>query len=384
MTTEIHMKTQVELAGLCSNPSEGSRNVAPVTNPEDRPAPSFDDLFEDPDPSLAPSASVPAPASFVAPSNPVQAQPEWNDDLDLPDFVTPSAESSAAHNVPADVQDEPAPARQISNVNVIGAVAPITAAAQDEAAAAVVESPAYGGPEFVAPMEDFNSGFMAPVADLEVSGAQSPAPSGRLYRSSGAEGPAAAVAIPALAQEPVRITTDPTASPAADYPPASPSARRASSSSFTSAALLEDDVEEVSSARPSKSPRRTFRISGQSAGLTYNGAVVVIMASTIIVGFIDALLNHKLGWLTGVALLASAIYAALNVRIADAWAPAILAPLGFMAATLTAGQLTRGSSGSLLIREGYMIFRSLAVNAPWIIAATVICAGIAFWRRRSA
>jgi hypothetical protein len=108
------------------------------------------------------------------------------------------------------------------------------------------------------------------------------------------------------------------------------------------------------------------------------------MASTILVGFIDALLNHKLGWLTGVALVASSVYAALNVRPVDAWAPAILAPLGFMAATLTAGQLTRGGSGSWFIREGYMIFRSLAVNAPWIIGATVICAGIAVWRRRSA
>ena len=127
-----------------------------------------------------------------------------------------------------------------------------------------------------------------------------------------------------------------------------------------------------------------MRISGQVAGLTYNGAAVVIMAATILVGFVDALLNHKLGWLTGVALVASSVYAALNVRPADAWAPAILAPLSFMAANLTAGQLTRGGSGSWFIREGYMIFRSLAVNAPWIIGATVICAAIAFWRRRSA
>jgi hypothetical protein len=111
---------------------------------------------------------------------------------------------------------------------------------------------------------------------------------------------------------------------------------------------------------------------------------VVIIAATVLVGFIDALLNHRLGWLTGIALVASSIYAALNVRLTDAWAPAILAPLGFMAATLTAGQLTRGSSGSWFVREGYMIFRSLAVNAPWIIGATAICAAIAFWRRRQA
>ena len=235
-------------------------------------------------------------------------------------------------------------------------------------------------------MEDFNSGFSTPVEGQSPSTPHSPAPAGRLYRSSGAEGPAAAVAIPALDRDPIRISTDPVASPAAAYQPAgpaSPSSDRSPSTAFASSALLEDELDE-SPAPPSESPRSSMRISGQVAGLTYNGAAVVIMAATILVGFVDALLNHKLGWLTGVALVASSVYAALNVRPADAWAPAILAPLGFMAATLTAGQLTRGGSGSWFIREGYMIFRSLAVNAPWIIGATVICAAIAFWRRRSA
>jgi hypothetical protein len=326
------MKTQDDLASLCSNPPEQSRNVASVSNPEDRPAPSFDDLFEDPD------------------VNPVLAA-------------------------------EPAPASEMSNVNVIGAVGPLTVTAHD--AVEAVDVPVYAGPEFVAPMEDFNSGFMAPAQDPSPLTPASPAPTGRLYRSSGAEGPAAAVAIPALERDPVRISSDPMDSSAyqsAGGPPPTP--RRAAPAAST---LLEDEADEfVPSGQPAASPRRSLRISSQSAGLTYNGAAVVIMVSTIAVGFIDAIVNHKLGWLTGIALVASAVYAALNVRPADAWAPAILAPLGFMAATLTAGQLTRGSSGSLLIREGYMIFRSLAVNAPWIIGATVICAGIAFWRRRSA
>ena len=380
MTAEIHMKTQDVLAGLYSNPLEQSRNVGTVSNPEDRPA--FDDLFEDPDPAA--EVRVPTPPPAITPSHP--ADTVWNDELDLPDFVTPAADASVAHSLPAAPHDEPTPVREMSNVNVIDAVGSIPDPSNDAAPAEHPQSAVYGGPEFVAPMEDFNSGFSTPVEGQSPSTPHSPAPAGRLYRSSGAEGPAAAVAIPALDRDPIRISTDPVASPAAAYQPAgpaSPSSDRSPSTAFASSALLEDELDE-SPAPPSESPRSSMRISGQVAGLTYNGAAVVIMAATILVGFVDALLNHKLGWLTGVALVASSVYAALNVRPADAWAPAILAPLGFMAATLTAGQLTRGGSGSWFIREGYMIFRSLAVNAPWIIGATVICAAIAFWRRRSA
>jgi hypothetical protein len=239
-------------------------------------------------------------------------------------------------------------------------------------------------------MEEFNSGFMTPVPITAepAPGSAGTQQSGRLYRSSGAEGPAAETAIPAMDSGLVRISTDPTAQPAAAYRSAtsqSPDAPDRSGSTFAAAGIGFTDEEPADSVEaPAASARHSFRVSAQPTGLTYNGAAVVILAATIVVGFIDAILNHKLGWLTGVALVASAVYAALNVRIADAWAPAILAPLGFMAATLTAGQLTRGSSGSWFIREGYMIFRSLAVNAPWIIGATVICAGIAFWRKRSA
>ncbi len=334
------MKTQVHLDDLCSNPSEQSRNLATVSNPEDRPAPSFDDLFEDPDQMLA-------------------SQP--------PQMSSPA-----------------------SNVNVID----VSSSSVDESAVKVVNEPVereVNAPEFVAPMEEFNSGFMAPVID-DAPVSVPTSSGGRLYRSSGAEGPAAAVAIPALDRGPVRISTDPTLAPRPDLPPSvaadpspdfdagvAPVQPRPSAYANQPDAASDEELD-----RPADSPRRALRTAPEPAGLTYNGAAVVILAATVLVGFIDAILNHKLGWLTGLALIASSIYAALNVRLPDAWAPAILAPLGFMAATLTAGQLTRGSSGSWLVREGYMIFRSLAVNAPWIIGATVICAAIAFWRKRSA
>ena len=157
MNPVIHMKTQDLIGDLYPNPSGQSRNVATVSNPEDRQAPSFDDLFEDPD-------QVPATQSPQPPS--------------------PAA----------------------SNVNVIDAVgSPLDDLAVEPAVAEVAEvveatdqtaDALAGGPEFVAPMEEFNSGFMAPVVD-EVPAPTATTSGGRLYRSSGAEGPAAAIAIPA-------------------------------------------------------------------------------------------------------------------------------------------------------------------------------------------
>ena len=57
-------------------------------------------------------------------------------------------------------------------------------------------------------------------------------------------------------------------------------------------------------------------------------------------------------------------------------------PLAFLVATLTAGQLTLGATGKWLEREGFMIFKSLAVNAPWILASTVVALVIVLVRRR--
>ena len=63
-------------------------------------------------------------------------------------------------------------------------------------------------------------------------------------------------------------------------------------------------------------------------------------------------------------------------------AAVVVPPLAFLVATLTAGQLTLGATGSLLEREGFMVFKSLAVNAPWILASVVVALVIVLVRRR--
>jgi hypothetical protein len=118
------------------------------------------------------------------------------------------------------------------------------------------------------------------------------------------------------------------------------------------------------------------------AGLTWTGVFVVTTAATVLIGVADALITGRLGWLTGLALAVSGIYSAFVVRRVDIWAAVIAPPLAFLAAVLTAGQLTLDSAGSLLLREGYMVFRSLATNAPWILGTTLACLVIVLVRRR--
>ena len=168
---------------------------------------------------------------------------------------------------------------------------------------------------------------------------------GRLYRSAGAEGPATLDAIPAI---------DPGYVPRA----ASVAVADVPSSDITPAGAV-----------------------GGGRGLTYSGVAVVVVSVTVLVAFADALINDKLGILTGVALAVSSIYAALTVRRADIWAAVVVPPLAFLVAALTAGQLTLDSSGSLVLREAYMLFRTLAVNAPWILGTTIVCLVIVLVRR---
>jgi hypothetical protein len=61
----------------------------------------------------------------------------------------------------------------------------------------------------------------------------------------------------------------------------------------------------------------------------------------------------------------------------------VIPPLAFLVALLTAGQLTiRAKTGGLLVREGALLFVSLATNAPWILGTTLVCLVIVLVRRR--
>ena len=121
-----------------------------------------------------------------------------------------------------------------------------------------------------------------------------------------------------------------------------------------------------------------------TAGLRASGVWLVVLGVTVVMGFADALVTGQtgLGWLTGISLLIASIYAALVVRRADAIIAVIAPPLAFFLATVTAGQLTMPQTGSLLVREAFMIVTTLGNNAPWIFGSTFAALVIVLIRRR--
>jgi hypothetical protein len=299
-------------------------------------APSFGDLFEDPDspdrpvvpvatPPAEPVAEVPqAPEAPVAPAaTAAVGTAATTADRAAHDLDHESAEAShlvAGFEQPDEPVDVPAASVAADrSVVVAAAAAPVVVGA--------AEVPWDGTPD--------RSVSSAPAGRVDT---------GRLYRSAGAEGPATLDAIPAI---------DPTRPPAR--------------------AVEEPDPAPVTATRSA------------DRGLTYSGVVVVVGGVTVLVAVAEALVRHDIGWLTGLALLASSVYAAVAVRRADIWAAVVIPPLAFLVALLTAGQLTiLGKSGGLLVREGALLFVSLATNAPWILGTTLVCLVIVLVRRRRA
>jgi hypothetical protein len=292
-------------------------------------APSFGDLFEDPDSPLAPAQPAAAPAPVVAAAGAVTPEPV---------VVTPTAPADeAADRAAHDLDHESSEASHL----VAGFESdddPVVPPARDEPieVAPVVAAAAAAGVSVPASPWDG-------TVDRSVSSAPAGrVDTGRLYRSAGAEGPSTLDAIPAI--DPARVP-----------------ARR---------------VDVVADEKPDA-------VRSAQRGLTYSGVVVIVIGVTVLVALAEALLRNEIGMLTGIALLVSSVYCAVVVRRADIWAAVVIPPLAFLVALLTAGQLTiRAKTGGLLVREGALLFVSLATNAPWILGTTLVCLVIVLVRRR--
>jgi len=329
-----------------------------VSDDHGRGAPSFGDLFDDPEAPAAPEGPRPtaadAPVAAPPAGSPVAAAPREDlaDDHDLEHGSDEAAHQVAGFEHVDDDAEPPADdlveghdlehgsdeaAHQVAGFEHADDTTDGSSTDDDHAAPVAAAAAAAGAVSVAAASWDGTPDAIssAPAGRVDT---------GRLYRSAGAEGPATLDAIPAL--DPERLAAIEASRPVP--PPAA-------------------------AAAPAK---------GGSVGLTYSGVMVVVIAATVLVAFLEAVVRKEIGWLTGVALLVSTVYAAVFVRRADIWAAVVAPPLAFLVATLTAGQLTLGATGSLLEREGFMVFKSLAVNAPWILASTVVALVIVLVRRR--
>lgn len=208
---------------------------------------------------------------------------------------------------------------------------------------------------------------------------------GRLYRSGGAEGATAQTAIPALTKDQraklktTTITETVVAEPVIAAPAiAEPIIPAPLAAPIVAESIVVDaaSIDEVSGSNASDAAPSTER-----AGMTASQVWMLICGVTFVVALIDGFFHRgsseasALTIITGIALIASTVVAALLVRPGDRWYPVIVPPIAFLIATLTAGQFGLSSTGSLMIREGLMIFTTLGRNAIWIFIA-VIAAGV--------
>jgi len=307
--------------------------------------PSFGDLFDEPDAPVGAELGEAAPAPAAAGAQVIagrsldegdrgaeadgRAEP---DEANAPDGIEPAA---AAVD---DEKDGDPVGEMVPPLAGLAAADPVDTPHPPEP---LDENPVAASPD-LAPS-------LAAAAGAAAAAAAPPVQTGRLFRSSGAEGPATLDAIPAIDPEYM----------------AAREAQRA---------------EEAR--RAPRAPRAPKAEADGESGLTWTGVVVVVLLGTVLVGFADAIINDSLGILTGLALLVSSVYCAVLVRPSDIWAAVVVPPLAFLAAALTAGQLTLDSAGSFVVREGYMLLKTMAQNAPWIIGTTAVCLVIVLVRRR--
>lgn len=216
-----------------------------------------------------------------------------------------------------------------------------------------------------------------------------PVDTGRLYHSAGAEvteGTGAIPALPAPGHHERAAERSGVPQPQLPPPVATPSPDDAAGESTPRPAPAEAPArfEGVAPGKPAAGPppASVAPTAVAASGLTYLGVITVVAVPTLLVGLAQALIWDRVGWLTGLVLVATSIYAALTVRRPDFSAAVVVPPLSFLLTILVAGQFTLAEGGSLLVREGFVIVRGLAENAPWILGATALAAVIVVVRAR--
>lgn len=126
--------------------------------------------------------------------------------------------------------------------------------------------------------------------------------------------------------------------------------------------------------------RRSRRTGGGDRGLRGGLGYIVVIAVTVLVSLIEALITGTaFSWLTGIALIGSTIYIALTLRRSDLAVAVIAPPIAALVTALTSGQL--GVQGGI-VERGLAVFLVLGRNWPWIVGAAVLGLVIALVRSR--
>ena len=96
---------------------------------------------------------------------------------------------------------------------------------------------------------------------------------------------------------------------------------------------------------------------------------------------IDIVATGDIGIVSNVGLVIVSLIGALKVRTADYQSAIWVAPIAWLIALLTTGQLAPMRGGSFLREQVLHLAYGLAMHAWWILGATALSAGVAIFRR---
>jgi hypothetical protein len=146
---------------------------------------------------------------------------------------------------------------------------------------------------------------------------------------------------------------------------------------------IDGPSEEEVSAHGQRSKRETSRDKSARGGgpLTGMGVYAVVIGVTVAVAFVNVILfGPNINAISGVALAASSVVAALLVRRADDVTAIIAPPLAFGLAAITAAQI--GLTTTTLANRFITAFFTLGNNWYWVIGSTLAAMAIVAVRRR--
>lgn len=116
-------------------------------------------------------------------------------------------------------------------------------------------------------------------------------------------------------------------------------------------------------------------------GWTYPGVIILTSMAMMIMMAIDIVVTGDIGIVSNVGLVIVSLVGAIKVRTADYQAAIWVAPIAWVLALLTTGQLAPMRGGSFLREQVLHLSYGLAMHAWWILGATALSAGVAIFRR---
>jgi hypothetical protein len=116
-------------------------------------------------------------------------------------------------------------------------------------------------------------------------------------------------------------------------------------------------------------------------GWTYPGVIILTSAAMMVVMALDIIFTGDIGIISNIGLVVVGLVGAVNVRTADYQAAIWVAPIAWVIALLTTGQLAPMRGGSFLREQVLHLAYGLAMHAWWILGATALSAAVAIFRR---